>query len=86
MDKVGLLVAEEVDKHAGLHLRERDLDRGPGQVAEVGVLRSLLYFLLDRVAARVRSVLLLRRLDNHQRAKERANKKIKNHPFEVSGL
>ena len=86
MDQVGLLVAEEVDKHAGLHLRERDLDRGPGQVAEVGGLRGLLNLLFDGVAARVGSVLLFRRLGNHQRAKKRANKKIKNHPFEVSSL
>ena len=31
VDKVGLLVAEQVDEHLVLHLRERDPDGGPGQ-------------------------------------------------------
>ena len=47
VDQVGLLVAQEVDEHATLHLREGDLDRGPGQVAEVGRLGRLLDLLLD---------------------------------------
>ena len=86
VDQVGLLVTEEVDKHSALHFGERDLDRGPGQVAEVGGGRGLLNLLLDGVAPRVRGVLLLRRLGNRHRAQNRVNKKIKNHPFEVSGL
>ena len=32
MDKVGLLVAEQVDEHLVLHLRERDPDGGPAQI------------------------------------------------------
>ena len=76
------LVAEEVDKNSTLHLRERDLHRGPGQVAEVRRFGRLLNLLLDRVAARVGwLVLVLRRLrDNHQGAQEHdVNNKIKNH-------
>lgn len=84
VDQIGLLVTEEVDKHPTLHFRERDLDRGPGQVAEVGWGRSLLHLLLDGVAARVGSVLLFRRLCKRHRPQKRVNKKIKNHPFEVS--
>lgn len=85
VDQIGLLVTEEVDKHPTLHFRERDLDRGPGQVAKVGWGRSLLHLLLDGVAARVGSVLLFRRLCKRHRPQKRVNKKIKNHPFEVSG-
>ena len=32
MDKIGFLVAEQVDEHLVLHLRERDPDGGPAQI------------------------------------------------------
>ena len=86
VDQVGLLVAEEVDKPPTLHFRERDLDGCPGQVAEVGGGGRLLDLFLDGVPARVGvGVLLFSRLGNGHRAQKRVNKKIKNHPFEVSG-
>ena len=43
--EVGLPVAEEVDEHGLLHGGERDLDRGPGEVAGVVSNRGPLHLL-----------------------------------------